>query len=83
MEGPIAFVSRHGALGIEGTPVRLVDRGQPTMIERVRDHLAPDEPLDDFIVQNVRDPRRAVQFTARLKERKLVFDAPGTTVLDV
>jgi hypothetical protein len=83
MEGPIAFVSRHGALGIEGTPVRLVDRDQPTMIERVRDHLAPEEPLDDFIVQNVRDPRRAVAFTARLKERKLVFDAPGTTVLDM
>jgi hypothetical protein len=53
------------------------------MLERVRSHLAPEEPLRDFIVQNVRDPRRAVAFTARLKERKLVFDAPGTTVLDV
>jgi len=83
VEGPIAFVSRHGALGIEGAPVRLVDCDQPSMLERVRDHLAPDEPLEDFIVENVRNPRRAVEFTARLKERNLVFEAPGTTVLDV
>src|SRR3954451_11783469 len=83
VEGPIAFVSRHGALGIDGAPVRLVDRDQPTMLERVRSHLAPDEPLEDFIVENVRNPRRAVALTAKLKERKLPFEAPGTTVLDV
>jgi hypothetical protein len=83
VDAPIAFVSRHGALGIEGSPVRLVDRPQRAMLERVRSHLAPDEPLEDFIVANVRDPRRAVAFTARLKEQKLVFEAPGTTVLDV
>jgi hypothetical protein len=83
VEGPIAFVSRHGALGIEGSAVRLADRDQPSMLERVRSYLAPDESLEEFIVGNVRDPHRAVAFTARLKERKLPFDAPGTTVLDV
>ena len=83
VDGPIAFVSRHGALGIESAPVRLVDRDQPSMLERVRAHLAPEESLEDFIVRNVRDPRRAVAFTARLKERKLPFEHPRATVLDV
>ena len=83
VESPIAFVSRHGALGIEGEPVRLADRPQRDMLERVRSHLAPDEELHEFIVRNVRDPERAVAFTARLKERKLPFEHPRTTVLDV
>src|SRR4051812_20014236 len=83
VESPIAFVSRHGALGIEGEPIRLVDREQRDMLERVRSHLAPDEPLPDFIVRNVRDPERAVAFTAELKRRKLPFEHPQTTVLDV
>lgn len=81
--GPIAFVSRHGALGIEGAPIRLVDRPQEQMLDRVREYLAPDEPLPDFIVRNVRDPERAVAFTAELKRRNLPFEHPGTTVLDV
>jgi hypothetical protein len=83
VESPIAFVSRHGALGIEGAPIRLVDREQRDMLERVRSYLAPDEELPDFIVRNVRDPERAVAFTAELKKRKLPFEHPQTTVLDV
>ena len=83
VDGPIAFVSRHGALGIEGAPVRLVDRAQRPMLEGVREHLAPDEALHDFIVENVRNPRRAVAFTTRLKERNLPFEHPRATVLDV
>jgi hypothetical protein len=83
IQGPIAFVSRHGALGIEDEPIRLVDRSQRQMLERVRDHLAPDEDLPGFIVRNVRDPERAVAFTAELKKRKLPFEHPQTTVLDV
>lgn len=80
--GPIAFVSRHGALGIEGAPVRLADRSQHEMLERVRAYLAPDEPLHDFIVANVRDPHRAVAFTAELKRRNVAFDCPDATLLD-
>jgi len=83
VDGPIAFVSRHGALGIDDEPVRLEDRAQPEMLERVRDHLAPGEDLRDFIVRNVREPERAVEFTAKLKERKLPFEHAATTVLDV
>jgi hypothetical protein len=83
VEGPIAFVSRHGALGIEGTPVPLRDRPQREMLDRVREHLAPDESLPDFIVRNVRDPERAVAFTAELKRRNLVWGGARSTVLDV
>ena len=84
VEAPIAFVSRHGALGIDGDHIPLRDRDQPTMLRRVRDHLAPDEELDDFIVANVRDPDRAVAFTAELKRRKIAWDdgAVASTVLD-
>jgi hypothetical protein len=51
----------------------------------VREYLAPDEPLRDFIVRNVRDPERAVAFTAELKRRNLPWDedAVASTVLDV
>jgi hypothetical protein len=83
VRAPIAFVSRHGALGIDGDPVRLADRPQRQMLERVRDYLAPDEGLEEFIVANVRDPRRAVAFTTELKRRNLPFEHPQTTVLDV
>lgn len=83
VEGPIAFVSRHGALGIEGRLVKLVERPQRAMLERVRDHLAPEEDLRDFIVRNVRDPRRAVAFTAELRKHNLPFDHPRSTLLDV
>ena len=84
VQGPIAFVSRHGALGIDGRePVRLADRTQREMLGRVRAYLAPGESLEEFIVANVRDPHRAVALTARLKERKLPFEHPETTVLDV
>lgn len=83
VDGPIAFVSRHGALGIEGAPIRLGDRPQRAMIERVREELAPHEPLEEFVVANVRDPVRAAAFTAELKRRALPFDAAQATVLDV
>ena len=84
-EAPIAFVSRHGALGIEGAPVPLGDRDQPAMLDRVREHLAPHEELADFIVTNVRDPERAVAFTAELRRRNVPWDegAVASTVLDV
>jgi hypothetical protein len=82
VEAPIAFVSRHGALGIEGVPVPLRARRQPDMLERARDYLAPAEELREFIVRNVRDPERAVAFTAELKRRKLAWDG-ASTVLDV
>lgn len=83
VDAPIAFVSRHGALGIDGTAVRLEDRAEADVLERVREYLAPDEPLEDFIVANVRDPQRATAFTAELKRRALPFEAPETTILDV
>jgi hypothetical protein len=83
VDGPIAFVSRHGALGIEGAPVALRERPQPAMLDGVRAYLAPDEALRDFVVRNVRDPERALAFTAQLKLRRLAWDGVESTVLDV
>ena len=83
VDGPIAFVSRHGALGIEGLPIRLVDASQREVQARVRAYLEVDEPPDEFIVRNVRDPRRAVAFTACLRRKNLPFEHPHATVLDV
>ena len=82
-DGPIAFVSRHGALGIDGEPIRLVDASQREIQDRVRSHLGVDEPFDEFIVANVRTPRRAVRLTAELKRCALAFDGRETTVLDL
>jgi hypothetical protein len=89
----IAFVSRHGALGIDGAPVplaairregdtRVEPRAEPDQLERVRAHLRPDEELADFIVRNVRDPRRAAAHTDELKRRKIEFEYERSTVLD-
>ena len=83
VDGPIAFVSRHGALGIDGRPMRLVDASQREVQDRVRAHLEVDESPEDFIVGNVRDAQRAVAFTAWLRQSNLPFDDPRATVLDV
>jgi hypothetical protein len=89
----IAFVSRHGTLGIDEEPIPLKairryagDEAraltEPEILERVRAHLRPDEDLRDFILRNVGDPRRAVAHTDELKKRKIVFDYARSTVLD-
>jgi hypothetical protein len=89
----IAFVSRHGTLGISDAPIPLKairrhagdEDGALTeveILERVREYLRPDEELRDFILRNVGDPRRAVAHTAELKKRKIVFDYARSTVLD-
>ena len=83
VDDPIAFVSRHGALGIDGARVRLADATQREVQDRVRAYLQVDEAPDDFIVANVRDPQRAVAFTAWLRQNNLPFDDPRSTVLDV
>jgi hypothetical protein len=90
----IAFVSRHGALGIDGAPVplaairrsgeppELAPRSEPDVLTRVRDHLDPAADLREFIVENVRNPRRAVARTAELKRRRIPFAYEHSTVLD-
>jgi len=78
----IAFVSRHGALGLTGAPIRLADMTQREVQALVRAHLAPDEGEEEFILGNVRDRARALRFTARLREEGIRFDAEGAELLD-
>jgi hypothetical protein len=79
----IAFVSRHGALGLTGAPVRLADASQRDVQALVRDAVAPTESVEEFILGNVRDHARALRFTAELRRRGIPFDADRAEVLDV
>ena len=83
VDAPIAFVSRHGALGIEGDPIRLVDRTQREMLERVRAYLAPDEPLEDFIVAQRARPRARGGVDRGAEGAQAAVRAPADDVLDV
>ena len=82
-ESAIAFVSRHGALGITGEPVPLAAMGQREVQALVRETLAPHESEEEFILGNVRDHARALRFTAELRRRAIPFEAQGAAVLDV
>ncbi|MEA2368343.1 MAG: hypothetical protein QOH38_1061 [Thermoleophilaceae bacterium] len=71
-----AFVSRHGALAIDGGPVAVAEvpaRGrrfpalrQPEVLEHVRAAVAPDLGIHEFVTGNVEDYERARAHTARL-----------------
>jgi hypothetical protein len=79
----IAFVSRHGALGLTGEPVPLSDVPQREAQRLVREHVAPGEGEREFILNNVRDHARALRFTVRLRQRGIAFEAADAEVLDV
>ena len=82
-EEAIAFVSRHGALGLTGTPIPLSEVDQRDAQRLVRSHVAPGEGEREFILANVRDRARAQRFTMKLRERGIPFGAEGAEVLDV
>jgi hypothetical protein len=82
-ESAIAFVSRHGALGITGEPIPLSALAQRKAQRLVREHVAPGEGEEEFILANVRDRARALRFTVRLRERGIPFSAEGAELLDV
>jgi hypothetical protein len=79
----IAFVSRHGTLGLTGEPIRLADRGQRELQALVREHVAPGESEEEFILRNVRDHARALRFTIELRRTGIPFSAEGAELLDV
>ena len=81
-ESAIVFVSRHGALGITGEPIPLSELGQREAQRLVREHVAPGESEEEFILRNVRDRARALRFTAKLRERGIPFSAAGAELLD-
>ena len=78
----IAFVSRRGALGLTGAPIRLADLAQRDAQALVRDAVAPGESIEQFILGNVRDHARAIRFTAELRRRGIPFPRDAAEVLD-
>ena len=78
----IVFISRHGALGITGAPIRLADMPQREAQRLVREHVAPEESEEEFILGNVRDHARAVRFTAELRRQGIPFGLAGAELLD-
>ncbi|HEX2087654.1 MAG TPA: hypothetical protein VHF89_18360 [Solirubrobacteraceae bacterium] len=79
----IVFISRHGALGLTGAPIPLDALDQRGAQALVRDAVAPGEPVEEFILGNVRDHARSVRFTAELRRRGIPFAVDGAEVLDV
>ncbi len=81
-----AFVSRHGCLTAGGSEVALADipardrrfpaMTEPEALEHARQVAAPDLPLDDFILEGVRDYDVARGYTERLKRTARPFTAP-------
>jgi len=70
---PLAYVSRRGALALDGAPVGLPGTGvaslreaaQRDMLQRVMEHVGTDEALEDFVLRMIadRDARLAVTRT--------------------
>ena len=86
-----AFVSRHGALRLDGRPVGVAavpaegrqapPMTEPEVLAAVRDRLAPGADLDQFILENVRDPPTARRRTARLRRGAIPFAHPAWRTL--
>jgi hypothetical protein len=72
-----AYLSRHGALRLDGSPVALAaiaarGRGLPAMseaevLERVRALLAPRLSLEQFVAEAAADPAQARRWTEQLR----------------
>jgi hypothetical protein len=82
-DSAIAFVSRHGALGLTGAPIPLSALPQREAQRLVREHVAPGEDERSFILGNVRDHARALRFTVMLRQRGIPFAADNAELLDV
>lgn len=68
-----AYVSLHGCLAIEGAVCPIADRDQQAVLALVRNRLAPDQGLDDFILAGIRDPARQASRTAELRSDAIPF----------
>ena len=87
-----AVISRHGALTLNGTEVgvaaidtrhrRFPAASQQQVLSAVRDLVAPGVDLDDFVLDNVRNPERARRRTEELKRTARPFAYESWRVLD-
>lgn len=81
--GPGAYVSRHGALRLDGGAValeavpargrRLRALGQREVLDAVRRRLRFAGSLEEFVTENVTDPPLAARRTARLRADAVAF----------
>ena len=87
-----AVISRHGALTLDGTEVGLAAvetinrrfpvRTQTQVLSAVRDLVAPDVELGDFILGNVRNPELSRRRTEELKATARPFAYRSWRVVD-
>jgi hypothetical protein len=83
------YVAAAGAVGpepvaLESVPAkgRLYDAvSQPAILRMVRDRLAPEEDLSQFVLATVRDPELRAARSAALREGAVSFDVAGFTPL--
>jgi hypothetical protein len=68
-----AYISLHGCLAIDGAVCAIAERDQQTVLALVRDRLARDQDLDDFILAGVRDPALQASRTAELRSDAIRF----------
>jgi hypothetical protein len=73
-----AYISLHGCLSVDGAECPIAQCDQQTVLALVRDRLAPDQELDDFILSGIRDPARQASRTAELRSDSIPFvESPG------
>lgn len=93
--GPIdnlhAYISLRGSLLLNGNPVllngilaentQLVKLDQIAMQEELRRQLAPETPLQDFILENINNVQTRLKRTAMISQKTEPFIHSGITVL--
>lgn len=77
LSGVTAYLSRHGCLELDGSPVALAATpassrrfpamSQPEILDRVRELLAPERGLERFVLDAAADPALARRWTAQLR----------------
>ena len=71
-----AYVSLHGCLNVDGAECPIAGCDQQTVLALVRDRIAPDQDLDEFILAGIRDPARQAARTAELRSDAIPFAEP-------
>jgi hypothetical protein len=90
----LVFVSRYGSFALDGATVSLaaVEAAgrrnaqvlpEPEALDSARRSLGVEEELEEFIVNNVRDPDRSQRFTDVLEQRSIPFQHAHAAVIDI
>lgn len=86
-----AYLTRFGALSLAGAPLALATRracgrrfaaaAKPAVLGLARDHLAPGQRLDRFILETIADAGLRRHRSEALRARAVPLDSPGFTVV--